>query len=169
MQRTWIAAAAAAVALAACSKEEPPPPKPAPPRPATPAPQVEARPAAPVPYRPTNLPEPPPPPPIAVEQLALGKLVGSDKGPLENIQASDKLYAQIDTKGVGQVMVRVRWSRIAEGKLQVINEGGRVVVGNGPGTHVFEIHNAEGWKPGEYQVEVFVDDRALATRRFGVQ
>ena len=117
----------------------------------------------------TDLPEPPPPPPIKVEQLALGKLVGKDKAPFENIQPSDKLYAQLDTQGVGQVMVRVKWSRIADGKLQVINEGGRVVVGNGPDSHVFEIHNAEGWKPGEYQVEVFVDDTPLATRRFGVQ
>lgn len=164
--------AAAALVAVACSKEEPPKPapKPAPPKPATPAPQVRGD-APPVMggVRRTDLPEPPPAPPITVEQLSLGKLVGNDKVALENIQPSDKLYAQVETQGVGQVMVRVRWSRIAEGKAHLINEGGRVVVGNGPGSHVFEIHNAEGWKPGDYQVEVLVDERPLATRRFGVQ
>lgn len=164
--------AAAALVSVACSKEEPPkpaPPKPAP-KPTTPAPEVRGD-APPVMggVRRSDLPEPPPPPPIKVEQLSLGKISGSNKVPLENVQASDKLYAQVETQGVGQVTVRVRWSRVADGKLQVINEGGRVVVGNGPGSHVFEIHNAEGWKPGDYQVEVFVDETPLATRRFGVQ
>ena len=164
--------AAAALVAAACGKEEPPP-QPAPKaaaKPTTPAPQVRGDPPPVMGgVRRTDLPEPPPPPPIKIEKLSLGKLVGSDKVALANIQASDKLYAQVETQGVGQAMVRVRWSRIAEGKAHVINEGGRVVVSNGPGSEVFEIHNAEGWKPGDYQVEVFVDDTPLATRRFGVQ
>ena len=169
--RTLAILAVAALVSVACSKEDPPKPAPKPaPKPSTPAPPVRGD-APPVMggVRRSDLPDPPPPPPIKVEQLTLGKLAGSGKVPLDNVQASDKLYAQVETQGVGQVMVRVRWSRIADGKLVVINEGGRVVVGNGPGSEVFEIHNAEGWKPGEYQVEVFVDDTPLATRRFGVQ
>ena len=169
-----IAVASAVVLLAACKKD--PPPAPPPPKvaakPATPPPEVRTNPPpGEGPQRRTDLPEPPPPPPISVEQIALGKFIGPDKkvdlaaGP---IQPSDKLFASVDTQGAGEVMIKVRWSRIADGKATLITEGAKGVKATGPMTHVFEVHNAEGWKPGDYQVEILVNDRPAATRRFGV-
>lgn len=166
-------AAALAITLAACGKkDEPPTPKVAATKPATPAPAVRSE-AAPMPgpQRRTDLPEPPPPPPVSVAELTLGKFAGPDrKVDLQSggIQASDKLFATVATQGAGQVLVKVRWNRLADGKAILITESAKGLTPKGPETHTFEVHNAEGWQPGEYQVEVFVNDQAVATRRFGV-
>jgi hypothetical protein len=169
---SMILAAAAAIALGACGKkEEPPPPKvaakpTAPPAVRTDAPRVQG------PQRRTDLPEPPPPPPVSVGEISLGKFAGGPDKKVElqsgQIQASDKLFAQVATAGAGQVMIKVRWNKLADGKAVLITEAAKGVDAKGPETHVFEVHNAEGWQPGEYQVEVFVNDHAVATRRFGV-
>ena len=168
-------AAAVAIALlaAACGKDEPPPPKAA----ATPPPKraTETPPAPPVPPaagRRNDLPDPPPPPPVSVNGVQVGKALGADKkanpdaGP---IRANDPVHATVETEGDGQVTLRARFSRIADGKLEVVREEMQEAVTRGPQVYNFQATQPGGWQPGTYQVEVFVNDRASATRRFTVE
>ena len=165
------ALAIVSLALAACGKDDPP--KPAPPPP--PKPKVEAAvtaapPPAPGPQR-RNLPDPPPLPPVAVDNVAVGKAIGPDRkidpnaGP---ITSKDTIYASVDTSGAGEVTLKARWNSIAEGKATMLKEDSQPVVATGPMTHEFHFAAPGGWKPGDYQVEIFVNDRPAATRRFGV-
>ena len=168
--RSRIATATAVVVLlAACGKKEEPP-KPAP------APKVAAAPAAPAappnqtpPIR-RNLPDPPPPPPVSVDNLFVGKTLGAD-GRVDpaagSISPGDTIYASVETSGAGEVALKARWNHIAEGKANLVTEEVRPLKAAGPGVQRFELKKP-GMQPGDYQVEIFVNERAAATRRFGV-
>lgn len=164
-------AGALVVTLAACGKDEPPKPAPVAPAKKATAPAVTAMEPTPVPTR-RNLPDPPPLPPVAVDNIAVGKKLGADgridasAGP---ITAKDTVYVAIETSGAGQVLLKARWSQVADGKANLVKEDVQTIVASGPGVHEFHVANpGAGWKPGDYQVEISVNDRPAATRRFGV-
>ena len=172
MTRIAIAVAAGlAVTLAGCGKDEPPKPAPVIPAKKAAAPAVTAMDPTPVPTR-RNLPDPPPLPPVAVDNIGVGKKLGADgridaaAGP---ITPKDTVFVAIETSGAGQVLLKARWSQLADGKANLVKEDVQTIVASGPGIHEFHVANpGGGWKPGDYQVEISVNDRPAATRRFGV-
>jgi hypothetical protein len=43
------------------------------------------------------------------------------------------------------------------------------IMPTGPATTEFHISKSDGWPAGDYQVEIFLDDRAIGTRSFTVK
>jgi multidrug efflux pump subunit AcrA (membrane-fusion protein) len=148
----WIAAAA--VVLAACGKKEPPPPPPPPP----PAPVVQA--------------PPPPPAGVTLAAVTLGKAVGADKkvsAATETFAKGDTIHASVDTTGAGKATLAAKWTFHKDGKSAPVKEDSATVDATGPATTEFHISKPDGWPAGEYQVEISVDGKPVATKTFKVQ
>jgi|OpeIllAssembly_1097287.scaffolds.fasta_scaffold47776_2 hypothetical protein len=156
--RLFAAAAASVIALAACGKKEPPPPPPPPPAPA-PAP-------APVPT--------PPPAPVGVtlSAVTLGKAVGADKkvtAATEMFAKGDTIHASIDTTGAGTATLVAKWTFTKDGKTVPVKEDTATITPTGPSTTEFHISKPDGWPAGDYQVEIVLDGKTVATKSFKVQ
>jgi hypothetical protein len=155
--RLFAVAAAAAVALAACGKQEPPPPPPPPPAAPAPAP-------APAP--------PPAPVGVTLSAVTLGKAVGADKkvtAATEMFAKGDTIHASIDTTGSGTATLVARWVFTRDGKTVPVKEDTATITPTGPATTEFSISKPDGWPPGEYQVEILLDGKSVATKSFKVQ
>lgn len=147
-----LAAGVVAVALAACGKkEEPPKPAPAPaPAPTAPAPAPAAG--------------------VTAGNVTVGNAIGADKKVTGTgaITAKDTIYVSIDTTGSGQATLKAKWTYVQDGKSVPVKEDTQTVSTTGPATHEFHISKPDGWPKGEYQVEVFVDDKPAGSKRFNV-
>jgi hypothetical protein len=145
----------AASSLSGCSKEAPPPPPP------------QAAPAPPPP------PPPPAPAPAAVTTVSLGKSVGPDKkisAATETFGPKDTIYASVDTTGTGKATaLKAKWTFTdKKGKTVPVNEESQTVDLDGPATHEFHISKKSPWPKGAYDVEVLLDDKPAARKRFSV-
>jgi hypothetical protein len=144
---------AAAVAVVGCNK--PPPPAPAPP-----PPPVVATP-----------PPPPPPPPFRVVRMDLGKAVGVDKhvaAPMDTFRRKDTIYLSVVSDGVGPAEVlRAKWTFGPKGKL--VKESAESIASLGPKATEFHITKSSGFHPGQYTVELFVNDQSAGTKQFTVK
>jgi hypothetical protein len=143
---------AAAVAVVGCSKPAPPPPPPPPPVVATP-------------------PPPPPPPPFRVVRMDLGKAVGVDKQvatPTDTFGTKDTIYLSVVSDGVAPAEVlRAKWT--FGPKAIPVNEGTETIASLGPKATEFHIAKPSGWPPGQYTVELFVNDQSAGTKQFTVK
>ena len=143
---------AAAVAVVGCSKPAPPPPPPPPPVVATP-------------------PPPPPPPPFRVVRMDLGKAVGVDKqvaAPTDTFGPKDTIYLSVVSDGVAPAQVlRAKWTFGPKGI--VVNESTESIASLGPKATEFHITKPSGWPPGQYTVELFVNDQSAGTKQFTVK
>jgi hypothetical protein len=143
---------AVAVAVVGCSKPPPPPPPPPPPVVATP-------------------PPPPPPPPFRVVRMDLGKAVGVDKqvaAPTATFRTKDTVYLSVVSDGVAPAEVlRAKWTFGPNGKL--VNESTESIASLGPKATEFHITKASGLPPGQYTVELFVNDQSAGTKQFTVK
>lgn len=152
----WLTlATAATLALAACGKKEPPPPPPAP------APPPAAAPA-------------PAPAPVGVtlSAVTLGKAVGADKkvsAPAEVFAKGDTIHASIDTTGAGSATLVARWTYTKDGKTAPVKEDTATITPTGPAATEFHISKPDGWPAGDYQVEILLDGKPVATKSFKVQ
>jgi hypothetical protein len=149
-------ALALAVALGACGKKaEPPAPAP------TPAP-------APAPA-PTPVPAPAG---VTLSSVTLGKSVGADKkvtAASEVFAKGDTIHASVDTSGVGSATLAATWTYSKDGKSATVKEDSATITPTGPATTEFHIAKPDGWPPGNYQVEILIDGKSVATKSFTVQ
>ena len=143
-----------AIALGACGKKaEPPPPAPTP----APAPAPAPTPA---------------PAGVALSSVSLGKAVGADKkvtAASETFAKGDTIYASIDTSGAGSATLAAKWTYSKDGKTVPVKEDSATIAPTGPATTEFHISKPDGWPPGDYQVEVLLDSKSVATKSFKVQ
>ena len=152
----WLTlATAATLALAACGKKEPapPPPAPAPPPAAAPAP-------APAPVG------------VTLSAVTLGKAVGADKkvsAPTEVFAKGDTIHASIDTTGAGSATLVAKWTYTKDGKTVPVKEDTATITPTGPAATEFHISKPDGWPAGDYQVEILLDGKPVATKSFKVQ
>jgi hypothetical protein len=154
--RLFALAVASVIALAACGKKEPPPPPPPPPAPA-----------------PAPAPAPPPAPVgVTLSAVTLGKAVGADKkvtAATEMFAKGDTIHASIDTTGAGSATLATRWTYSKDGKTVPVKEDTMTITPTGPATSEFSISKPDGWPAGDYQVEVLLDGKTVATKSFKVQ
>lgn len=151
MKMALVMVSALALTLAACGKKaEPPKTTTAPPPPAS---------------------TPAPPAGVAVGSVTVGNAVGPDK----KIQAAsatlsprDTIYASIETTGTGEATLKSRWTYLKDGKSTLVKEDIQRVSTTGPATHEFHISKPDGWPKGDYQVEIFVNEAPVGSRRFTV-
>ena len=144
-------------ALVACGKKEPPPPPPAPTTAPAPAP-------APMPA--------PAPAGVALSAVTLGKAVGADKkvsAATDSFAKADTIYASIDTTGTGSAKLDAKWTYTKDGKTVPVKEDSANITPTGPATTEFHIAKPGGWPTGDYQVEVMLDGKSVATKSFKVQ
>ena len=156
LKTLFVILTASMVTLAACGKkEEPPKPVavPAPPPPA-PAPPPPAAPAG-----------------VTVSTINLGKAVGADKKvttAAETFAKADTIYASVDTTGTGSATLKAKWTYHKGGKEALVKEDSQTIAPTGPATSEFHVSKPDGWPAGDYQVEVFVDDKSAGVKKFSV-
>ena len=158
MNKKFIYATLAALTLTlnACGKKE-----------VAPAPQ-----AAPAP---TTAPVSVPPPAIAgvtVGSITLGNAIGAGK---KVTQASDSfgkkdtIYASVETTGSGTATLKAKWTYRKGGQESLVKEETQTITPTGPATSEFHISKPDGWPVGDYQVEIFVEDKPARSKTFTVK
>jgi hypothetical protein len=136
---------------AACGKNEPP-------APATPPPEAA--------------PAPAPPAGVTGGAITLGKAVGADKKasePTETFAKGDTIYVSVDTTGAGTAQLKAKWTYSKGGQTSVVKEDTQTIMPTGPATTEFHISKPGGWPAGDYQVELFLDDKSIGTKTFTVK
>jgi hypothetical protein len=118
-------------------------------------------------------PAPPPPPPAGVQAgtIGLGKAIGPDKkvtAPTESFAKGDTFYVTVDTTGTGTATLKAKWTYHMGGKVTVVDEQPQPINPTGPATTEFHVSKPGGWPAGEYQVELFLDDKPIGMRSFKV-
>jgi hypothetical protein len=109
---------------------------------------------------------------VTAGTITLGKAVGPDKKittPAETFAKNDTLYASVDTTGTGTATLKARWTYRKGTESTVVEEQMETIMPTGPATTEFHISKSDGWPAGDYQVEIFLDDRAIGTRSFTVK
>jgi hypothetical protein len=122
----------------------------------------------------TTEPTPAPAPePVGVSAgtVTLGKAVGADKRvtePLEKFAKGDTIYASVDTSGAGTATLKAKWTYMKGGQTTVVNEESQTIMPMGPATTEFHVSKPGGWPAGDYQVEVFLDDKPVGSKTFTI-
>jgi hypothetical protein len=104
--------------------------------------------------------------------INVGKAVGPDKKvttPTEAFTKGDTFYVSVDTMGSGTATLKAKWTYHKGGQMTVVNEDPpQTIMPTGPATTEFHVSKPGGWPAGEYQVEVFLDDKTVVKKTFTV-
>ena len=106
--------------------------------------------------------------PLKFNAIQLGRGLNADKtvsGFTTSFKPTDTIYAAVLTDGAGSGKVKARW--LYAGRL--VSEPERDVTYQGPASTEFHMQNTNGFPPGEYTVELFLDGRAVGSRSFRVE
>ncbi len=139
--------------IAACGKETPQQQKPAP----SPPPPAQA-PAAPA--------------GVTVGTINLGKAIGADKkvtAATDTFERNDTIYAVVETTGSGDATLKAKWTYHKGDQVAQVSEDTQTIKASGPATSEFHVSKPDGWPPGEYRVEIFVNDKSAGTKTFTVK
>lgn len=124
---------------------------------------------------PAPTPEPAPAPApagISAGAISLGKAVGPDKkvsAPVEAFAKGDTIYASVETTGTGTATLKAKWTYKKGDQTTVVSEDPpQTITPTGPATTEFHISKPGGWPAGQYQVEVFLDDKPIGVKPFTV-
>ena len=106
---------------------------------------------------------------VKVTDVTLGRAIGGDRAitdQTDNFRPNDTIYASVATEGsAASTTIRARWT-YEDG--QVVDESTRTIAPNNREHTEFHISKPNGWPTGKYQLEVFVDDRSVETKKFEV-
>jgi hypothetical protein len=111
---------------------------------------------------------------LDVESVTLGKALTANRqvaAASDRFAKDDTIYAVVVTRGrASGVGLTARWTtRAAGGHEHLISADTLVVSPAGEAPTVFQILPRKGgWAAGDYQVEILVEGRAAARRRFAV-
>ena len=158
MNRKIILATLAALVLTlnACGKKEE-------------APKPQVAPA------PTTVPVPVPPPVMAgvtVGSVTLGNAIGAGmkvSQAADSFGKKDTIYASVDTTGSGTATLKAKWTYRKGGQESLVKEDKQTIAPTGPASSEFHISKPDGWPAGDYQVEIFVDDKSAQSKTFTVK
>jgi hypothetical protein len=87
----------------------------------------------------------------------------------ESFAKGDTIYASIDTTGTGNATLKAKWTYSKDGQTAVVKEDSMTISTSGPATHEFHVSKPDGWPAGDYQVEIFVDDKPAGARKYSVK
>ena len=124
---------------------------------------------------PTSTPAPVPPPVmagVAVGSVTLGKAIDTGKKvsqAAESFGTKDTIYASVNTTGSGNATLKAKWTYRKGGQESLVKEDKQMIAPTGPATSEFHISKPDGWPVGDYQVEIFVDDKSANTKTFTVK
>ena len=111
-----------------------------------------------------------PAPGVRVTEVTLGRSVGGDKAITDRsdtFKPNDTIYASVATDGSApSATIRAKWS-FETG--QLVDESTRTIAPNNRERTEFHISKPDGWPPGKYKLEVFLNDQATETKNFDVR
>jgi hypothetical protein len=106
----------------------------------------------------------------ALDDIAIGKSINDDNtigDDTRTFAATDPVFASARVSGpANSGIVRAVWF---DPQGQPLVEQTRIVTPSRGETIALEGKRESGWKPGEHTVEIFLDDRLMATERFTVE
>lgn len=105
---------------------------------------------------------------LTFEAIQLGRSLNSDRTvshPTTRFKPSDTFYVAVLTGGSGSGTVKARW--LFAGR--VISEPEKKVRYQGSASTEFHLQKADGFPPGDYTVELFLDGVAVGSRSFRVE
>ena len=109
-------------------------------------------------------------PGVRVTEVTLGRSVGGDKAitdRTDTFKPNDTIYASVATEGSSpSATLRAKWS--FEGG-QLVDESTRTIAPNNRERTEFHISKPDGWPPGKYKLEVFLNDQLTETKNFDVR
>ncbi|MEW6332406.1 MAG: hypothetical protein AB1560_13195 [Pseudomonadota bacterium] len=149
--RTSSVALLLALTVLACGKKEAP-------APATPPATQATQPAAPA--------------EVTVSSVALGNAIGADKrvtAPGTSFARTDTIYAVVETQGSGTMSLKARWTFHKGSNVATVNETSQTISASGPAVNEFHVSMPTGWPAGDYQVEIFANDKSVGAHKFTVQ
>jgi hypothetical protein len=107
---------------------------------------------------------------VRVSQIDMGRSLNADKTISDNsnsFKANDTIYASIATAGTAATAtLKARWT-YQDG--QVLNESTQTIAPTGDARTEFHISKPDGWPPGKYKLEVFLNGASAATKDFKVE
>ena len=145
--------AALALTLNACGKKE-----------EAPTPQPIPAPTAPVPPQVIAG--------VTVGTITLGNAIGASKKvtqAADSFGKKDTIYAAVDTTGAGTAKLRAKWTYRKGSQDSLVKEESQTITPTGPASSEFHISKPDGWPTGDYQVEIFVEDKSVGTKAFTVK
>ena len=105
---------------------------------------------------------------LTFDAIQLGRSVNADKtisSPTTRFKPTDTIYVSVLTGGSGSGTVKARWLYAG----RVISEPEQRVRYQGPAATGFQLQKSDGFPPGDYTVELFLDGVAVGTREFRVE
>ena len=106
--------------------------------------------------------------PLQVETVQTGKSRNSDNSVgnhATRFKPDDTMFVAVLTKGAGSGKIGVRWTYAG----RLVSEESRNVSYRDSAATAFHIQNSGGFPPGDYAVEVLIDDKPFDTRPLKVE
>jgi hypothetical protein len=107
---------------------------------------------------------------VRVSQIDMGRSLNADKTIGDNTSSfkpTDTIYASIATAGSApSTTLKARWT-FQDG--QVVNESTQTIAPTGDARTEFHISKPDGWPPGKYKLEVFLDGSLANSKDFEVE
>jgi hypothetical protein len=107
---------------------------------------------------------------VRVSRIDMGRSLNADStinDSTDSFKPNDTIYASIVTeRTAAAATLKARWT-YQEG--QVVNESTQTIAPTGDARTEFHISKPDGWPPGKYKLEVFLDGASAATRDFKVE
>ena len=126
--------------------------------------------------QPIPAPTAPVPPPViagvTVGTITLGNAIGASKKvtqAADSFGKKDTIYAAVVTTGAGTAKLRAKWTYRKGSQESLVKEESQTITPTGPASSEFHISKPDGWPTGDYQVEIFVEDKSVGTKAFTVK
>jgi hypothetical protein len=105
---------------------------------------------------------------LRVTTIQLGRSINTDNTVANHTTTfgpNDTIYVSIQAAGSGSGTIGVRWTYMG----RVVGEPKKQVSFRGGGATEFHLQNAGGFPPGDYTVEIFLNEQSVGTRDFRVE
>jgi hypothetical protein len=109
---------------------------------------------------------------VTAGTITLGNAIGADKKVSQSTDSfgkNDTIYASVDTTGAGSATLKAKWTYRKSGQESVVKEDSQTITPTGPASSEFHISKPDGWPTGDYNVEIFVADKAAGSKTFTVK
>jgi hypothetical protein len=107
---------------------------------------------------------------IEVEEIDLGRSLNADKSIGDNtasFKPNDTIYLSVKTDGSSSsAQIKARWL-FADG--QLVDESTQTISPTGEARTEFHIAKPDGFPPGKYKAEVFLNGQPAGTKEFEVE
>lgn len=107
---------------------------------------------------------------VRVTDVSVGRAIGDDKAitdVTDTFKPNEPVFVSVATDGSAlSATLRAKWT-FEDG--QVVDDSSRTLTPSKPERTEFHISKPDGWPAGNYQVEVFLDNKTAGTKNFTVR